>query len=52
MEIDLLMLLARLTPRRQYYPQNLRVMQEVGWETLPSLSQHNSFCKSVRSSFN
>jgi len=51
MEIDLLMLLARLTPRRQYYPQNLRVMQEVEWETLSSLSQHNSFCKSVRSIF-
>jgi len=51
MEIDLLVLLARLTPYRQYYPQNLRVMQKVEWETLSSLSQHNSFCKSVRSIF-
>ena len=29
MEVDLLMLLAQLTPRRQYYPRHLRVMQEV-----------------------
>ena len=46
--IDLLVLLARLTPRRQYYPRHLRVMQEVEWETLSALSQHDSFCTSVR----
>ena len=50
-EIDLLVLLARLTPHRQYYPRHLRVMQEVEWETLSTLSQHNSFCTSVRSIF-
>ncbi|KAI4225246.1 MAG: hypothetical protein L6R40_008378, partial [Gallowayella cf. fulva] len=50
-EIDLLVLLARLTPRRQYYPRHLRVMQEVEWETLSALSQHNSFCTLVRSIF-
>ncbi len=51
MELDLLVLLARLTPHRQYYPLHLRVMQQVKWETLSPLSQHNSFCKSVRSIF-
>lgn len=51
MEIDLLVLLARLTPRRHYYPRHLRVMQEVEWETLSPLSQHNSFCTSVGSIF-
>ena len=51
MEIDLLVLLARLTPRRQYYPRHLRVMQEVEWESLSPLSQHGSFCTSVRSIF-
>ena len=50
-EIDLLVLLARLTPHRQYYPRHLRVMQEVEWETLSPLSQHNSFATSVRSIF-
>ena len=51
MEIDLLVLLARLTPRRQYYPRHLQVMQEVEWNTLSSLSQHVSFCTTVRSIF-
>jgi len=37
-EIDLLVLLARLTPRRHYYPRHLRVMQEVKWERLSSIS--------------
>ncbi len=50
-EVDLLLLLARLTPRRQYYPRHLRVMQEVEWEPLPPLSQHVLFCTSVRSIF-
>ncbi|MCJ1386871.1 hypothetical protein MMC17_009999 [Xylographa soralifera] len=42
-EINLLSLIARLTPRRDYYPQHLRVMQTVEWDKLPSLSQHSSF---------
>lgn len=50
-EIELLVLLARLTPRRQYYPRHLRVMQEVGWETLSPISQHPSFYNSVQSIF-
>jgi Protein of unknown function (DUF3638)/Protein of unknown function (DUF3645) len=50
-EVDLLVLLARLTPRRHYYPRHLQVMQEVEWETLSPLSQHSSFCDSVRSIF-
>ena len=47
-EIDLLLLLARLTPQRQYYPNHLREMQEVKWSTLPPLSQHVSYYASVR----
>ena len=50
-EIDLLVLLAQLTPLRQHYPRHLRVMQEVKWKTLSPLSQQNSFCLSVRSIF-
>ena len=50
-EIDLLVLLARLTPRRHYYPRHLRVMQEVEWERLSPISQHPSFFNSVRSIF-
>lgn len=49
MEIDLMMLLAGLTPSRHYYPAHLRVMQKVVWATLSPLSQHNSFCESVLS---
>lgn len=48
--IVLLVLLARLTPRRHYYPRHLRVMQEVEWERLSPISQHLSFFESVRSS--
>ncbi|KAI9679782.1 MAG: hypothetical protein M1817_004796 [Caeruleum heppii] len=47
-EIDLLGLLAGLTPRRQYYPRHLRVMHEVQWKALPPLSQHNSFYVEVQ----
>lgn len=50
-EIDLLVLLARLTPRRHYYPRHLRVMQEVEWERLSPISQHPSFFDSVQSIF-
>lgn len=48
-DIDLLMLLAKLTPSRQYYPRSKRVMQEVKWASLSSLSQHSSFSKLVSS---
>ena len=50
-EIDLLKHLARLTPRRQYYPQHLQVMQQVHWGTLSPLSQHESFFTLVCSIF-
>ena len=50
-EIDILLLLAQLTPRREYYPQNPQVMQTVKWEKLSPLSQHSSFCKLVQSIF-
>lgn len=50
-EIDLLVLLARLTPRRQYYPQHLQVMQEVEWKRLSPISQHSSFFTIVQSIF-
>ena len=42
-EINLLTLLARLTPHRECYPPYLQVMQTVEWGNLPSLSQHSFF---------
>lgn len=51
-DAELLGMLARLTPRRQYYPEHLRVMQQVDWETLPPLSQHCAFSTQVASIFN
>ena len=50
-EIDILLLLAQLTPRREYYPQDLRVMQTVKWKKLSPLSQHSSFSKLAQSIF-
>ena len=50
-EIDLLELLARLTPHRHYYPRHLRVMQEVKWQTLSPVSQHPFFFDLVQSIF-
>ncbi|MCJ1353709.1 MAG: hypothetical protein MMC33_003696 [Icmadophila ericetorum] len=45
-DMDLLLLIARLTPRRRYYPKYLRVMQQVEWnQHLSPLSQHEVFCK-------
>lgn len=42
-DVDLLQKIARLTPIRVFYPKHLRVMQQVKWNDLPALSQHNSF---------
>ena len=40
----LLTAIAKLTPRRKYYPPNLRLMQEVHWDmTLSMFSQHDEF---------
>lgn len=49
-EIDLLKLIAKLTPRRECYPSNLQVMQKISWnEGLPILAQHCEFARVVRS---
>jgi hypothetical protein len=46
-ELKLLDNIANLTPKRQYYPHHLRVMQQVQWAPLPPLSQHISFVSKV-----
>ncbi|EFR01627.1 hypothetical protein MGYG_04630 [Nannizzia gypsea CBS 118893] len=52
-EIDLLKLIAKLTPRREYYPKHLRVMQQIKWnEDIPPLAQHPSFSRFVNLIFN
>jgi hypothetical protein len=50
-DAELLRMVSRLTPRRQYYPKHLRVMQQVDWETLSPLSQHCAFSTQVTSIF-
>ncbi|KAK1219720.1 hypothetical protein PQX77_017526 [Marasmius sp. AFHP31] len=40
---NLLHKLASITPKREYYPSHLKVMQTVKWNVLPALAQHNSF---------
>ena len=51
-DAEILGKLTQLTPRRQYYPEHLRVMQQVDWETLSPLSQHCAFSTQVASIFN
>ncbi|KAF2490217.1 hypothetical protein BU16DRAFT_517393 [Lophium mytilinum] len=46
-EIELLKSIAGLTPRREFYPIHLKVMQTVHWADLPPLSQHNEFAPEV-----
>jgi hypothetical protein len=42
--IQLLTLIAELSPSRRFYPAHERVMQQIEWKSnLPSLSQHGSF---------
>lgn len=42
--ISLLIMLSRLTPRRKYYPDGLKVMQRVKWDnTLSMIAQHDEF---------
>lgn len=48
-DIELLERLASLTPQRTYYPAHLKVMQQVKWKVLPSLSQHGAFFTYVES---
>ncbi|PVH70609.1 hypothetical protein DL98DRAFT_472494 [Cadophora sp. DSE1049] len=47
--IELLKNFARLTPRRKFYPKHLKVMQQIEWNSLPTLSQHSSFYPIVKS---
>ncbi|KAI0428953.1 hypothetical protein F5Y09DRAFT_357310 [Xylaria sp. FL1042] len=50
--IDILARIALLTPKRQYYPRNERVMQTISWVSdLSYLSQHDWFYKVVASIF-
>ncbi|QRV77950.1 kinase-like protein [Ceratobasidium sp. AG-Ba] len=46
-QAQLLKLIGELTPRRVYYPVDLRVMQKVNWASLPALAQHYAFGTSV-----
>ena len=42
--IEALTKIAALTPRREFYPNHMKVMQQVGWhKTLPILTQHDKF---------
>ena len=42
-DLDMFNLISNLAPARRFYPQHLRKMQEVEWNALPSLSQHDGF---------
>lgn len=46
-EMDLLELIAELTPLRVWYARHLKVMQDVKWLKLSPLSQHEGFCAAV-----
>ena len=46
-EQKILNLIARLTPRRYYYPKHLQVMQQARWLALSPLSQHCAFYQQV-----
>ena len=48
-EVDLLGLIARLTPKRQFYPHHLISMQQIKWSCLPSYIQHEDFYTAVQS---
>ncbi|EER36939.1 conserved hypothetical protein [Histoplasma capsulatum H143] len=50
--VKILEQIARLTPRRRYYPATERVMQSVEWSsTLGFMAQHGEFHKAVTSIF-
>ncbi|KAI1283285.1 hypothetical protein F5Y07DRAFT_408682 [Xylaria sp. FL0933] len=50
--IEILALIGGLTPRRQYYPKDNRVMQTISWAPhLDHMSQHDGFYKVVESIF-
>lgn len=43
LQAQLLRLIGRLTPKREFYPPHLKCMQTTSWAKLPSLSQHFAF---------
>lgn len=48
-DVELLRLIGDITPRRNYYPKGLQVMQTVKWScNIPVLSQHDMFDTTVR----
>jgi len=49
LDVELLGMLARLTPQRKYYLDHLQAMQQVEWGGLSPLSQHCDFQKQVTS---
>ncbi|KEQ74499.1 hypothetical protein M436DRAFT_34467, partial [Aureobasidium namibiae CBS 147.97] len=49
-EVALLEKISALTPKREFYPPHLRVMQNVSWDpNLPALAQHDDFSLAVQS---
>ncbi|KAH7400360.1 hypothetical protein BKA64DRAFT_574675 [Cadophora sp. MPI-SDFR-AT-0126] len=50
-EIELLELIAGLTPSRQFYPEDSRESQQIDWLEGPPSSQHGKFRALVRSIF-
>jgi hypothetical protein len=48
-EVDLLIDIERLSPKRKYYPKHLKTMQTVVWQNLSPLSQHERFFQEVES---
>jgi hypothetical protein len=42
-ELEILLQIRSLTPKREFYPAHLEVMQTVHWSDLPSLAQHHGF---------
>ncbi|QRV92773.1 kinase-like protein [Ceratobasidium sp. AG-Ba] len=48
-QAQLLRFIGGLTPKRNYYPPHLKIMQKTQWAKLPALSQHYAFCTSANS---
>lgn len=46
-EVEMLREICALTPKREYYPDNLKVMQTVQWNDLPAYSQAHGFERRV-----
>ncbi|KAK4238611.1 hypothetical protein C8A03DRAFT_33363 [Achaetomium macrosporum] len=47
---DLLRQIARISPKRRFYPEHLQDMEQVEWsDKLPVLSQHEGFCPMIDS---